>query len=144
RLGRRRLPLACLVLLLPIALPVLLPARTLGRAALDAWILHGAQRAGRLNPSQQRRLREDVGRYHDAVDALRERFRKRMRRLREQVDEKAPDAELRASLNVLLDLADQIAAQRRKLAQRTASYLTPTQRARIALDLAGRGLRRTP
>ena len=138
----KRLRLASLAVIASIVQPI--SSRATARDALDAWLLHSAQQAAEIDDAQSRRLRDDLARYRSTVDALRERFRAQMKTLDGKVKSMASDADVQASLDALLSTAKAIAAERQKLVDQTAAYLTPTQRAKIALDLAGHRLRRTP
>lgn len=120
------------------------PASAGARSALDSMVVARAQASGGLDEAQTQRLRAAFALYRADLEKLRAVFREELKRLDAKVKGGASDAELNASLAELERTYRDMLAERRKLVEDTAGYLTPLQRAKISLDLAGKRLKRTP
>lgn len=114
------------------------------RGALDSMMINRAREAGGLDEQQAQKLRSAVALYRANVERLRDAFRGHMKTLESQIKAGAPDAEVSKTLALIESTYRSIMAERHKLVEDAAGYLSPSQRAKIALDLAGRGLKRAP
>ena len=138
----RLLAAAVVILLASAAAPA--PARAGARSAIESMMVNRARETGQLDETQTQKLRSAVALYKANVERLRETYRGLMRTLDGQLKAKAPDAEIAATLEKVEAAYRAITAERHKLVEDTAAYLTPVQRAKIVLDLSGRNFKRTP
>lgn len=120
------------------------PAWAGPRAAVESLILSRAENAGGLDQAQTTKLRDAWALYHANVERLRQRFRDQLKGLDAKVKANAPAAELDASLAQLEKTYRAILDERAKFAEGTRRYLTPGQRAKIAIALSGKKLKRAP
>lgn len=91
-----------------------------------------------LTDEQAGKLQASMKAHHEAMRPLWLQAKDTMKKLGEQLKSKAPDAEIQASLDALKSAHKEIAAEDEKFRDGLASFLTPTQRAKMTLGMAMR------
>lgn len=91
-----------------------------------------------LTDEQAAKFKEAVKAHEEAMKPLGRQMKETMKKLAEQVKSKASDADLQASLDALKSAHKAMAAEQEKFHDALAVFLTPTQRAKMAVGWAMR------
>lgn len=100
-----------------------------GKADHGAMAERAKQRLG-LSDDQAAKLKDAMKAHHDAMKPLWDKLKGDMKKLHEQVNSKASDSDVQASLDSLKADHKAVADEEGKL-QDSLSFLTPTQRAKL-------------
>jgi Spy/CpxP family protein refolding chaperone len=92
-----------------------------------------------LTDEQATQLKTHMDAHHAAVKPLRDQRRQSLEKLKTQVQSKASDTEIQATLDQLKTTQQSLQAEWAKMADGTATFLTPTQRAKMLLMQQARG-----
>lgn len=96
------------------------------------------KKALELTDDQAAKLKDAMKAHGEAMKPLWQQTKDAMKKLGEQLKSKAPDADIQASLDDLKSAHKAISAEEEKFRDGLASFLTPTQRAKMAMGMAKR------
>jgi Spy/CpxP family protein refolding chaperone len=91
-----------------------------------------------LTDEQSAKLKDAMKANGEAMKPLFRQVRDAMTKLDDKVKDKAPDADIQAALDAVKAAHKAIAAHQEKFHETLASFLTPTQQAKMLLDMAAR------
>jgi Spy/CpxP family protein refolding chaperone len=97
-----------------------------------------------LTDEQAAKFKDAMKAHGEAMKPLWQSAKDAMKKLAEQLKSKAPDADIQTSLDGLKAAHKAIAAEEEKFRDGLASFLTPTQRAKMAVGMAKRMQERGP
>ena len=104
----------------------------------------GAKMMGRmkerlaLTDDQAGKLKDAMKAHGDAMKPLGQQMKDGVKKLAEQIKSKAPDADIQAGLDALKAARKALADEQEKFQEGLAAFLTPTQRAKMAVGAAMR------
>jgi Spy/CpxP family protein refolding chaperone len=96
-----------------------------------------------VSGEKRERLREARREHKEVVQPIHERMEQHMNTLKEQVDRKAGDSELKETLDKLEDDKEDLMQERKKFHEKLEDILTPTQKAKMVLSMKGKMRRAT-
>lgn len=86
-----------------------------------------------ITDEQAEKLKAAKKAKHEAVKPLHEQQKETLKQLRSQIENKAKDEEIQTTLNKLAEIEKAIQAKHEDFKTDTASFLTPTQRAKLLI-----------
>jgi Spy/CpxP family protein refolding chaperone len=91
-----------------------------------------------LTDEQAAKFKDAMKAHQDAMKPLGEQMKAGIKTLRDQVKAKAADADIKATLESLKAARQAMSAEQEKFHESLASFLTPTQQAKMVLGMAKR------
>ena len=91
-----------------------------------------------LTDEQAGKLKDAMKAHHDAMTPLGQQMKDAVKKLADQLKNKAADADILASLDALKAARKAMADENEKLQDALAGFLTPTQRGKMAVGMAMR------
>lgn len=88
-----------------------------------------------LSDDQSAKLKDAMKAHRDAMKPLMDKTRGLLKKLHDQVEAKASDADVKATLDSLKDSHKAVAAEQESFHEKVAGFLSPTQQAKLVLGM---------